>query len=597
MSNLRFPTFRPALLLLAALPVLPLFAPWQLFPITSFHQEWLAIAAGLLACLCALPLLGRTPTLVLPASIGLPLALAGFILLQTLLLPHVVAQHAGLAVAYLLWAALLMALAGLLQQTIGRQRLANWLAGGLLAAALWAAGREMAARLWAETGLWGGTGQPNHYGDLLALGGVSLLYLRHAVPLRTGGFAAAGLWLALGLSLCPSRSVWLYWPALAAIAWRYRADWLKPLACGLAGYFLFQAVWSLDLLPGPETTAVHRVVTESGGTSARWHVWSVAWDLFLQRPLLGHGFGEFDWAYYQAGRFAAEQATRIEHAHNIVMHLLVELGLLPVLLLAGSAALWLRGLLAATGTGAESDAADVRPVAANDGMRAWILMLAAVLTIHSLVEYPLWHAHFLGIAAWLLAIGDRHSWRLPLAKPGAAAAGVLVSLALALAVVHEWQYTRMELALMNALARQDLESEQHLVDICQQIPDTAPLLLPYVPVVFTLTGHPENPAMREQLAVLSEAAVRFTPTQSLVYRLALLQALNDDKANARRTIDKALAAYPNGAATFAEELLRIQAYAGPRIDVLMAPVLPIANRQLQANLPAGLKAKIKQVQR
>ncbi|MCQ8130894.1 Wzy polymerase domain-containing protein, partial [Methylomonas rivi] len=173
-------------------------------------------------------------------------------------------------------------------------------------------------------------------------------------------------------------------------------------------------------------------------------------------------------------------------------------------------------------------------------------------------------------------------------------AGGLVSLALAAAVAHEWQYTRMELALLNAMAKQTPQSEQALIDICQQIPDTAPLLKPYIPVVFTLTGHPENPAMREQLLVLAEAAVRFTPTQSLVYRLALLQALNDDKANARQTIDKALAAYPSGAIAFAQELLRIQAYAGPRIDVLMARLLPVVNPQLQANLPAGLKAKVKQ---
>lgn len=594
MSKPKSLPFQPALILLAALPVLPLFAPWQLFPITSFHQEWLAIAAGLLACLCALPLLRRSTILELPAIAWLPLALAGFILLQTLLLPQIVAQHAGFAVGYLLWAALLMALVGLLKQTIGRQRLAHWLAGGLLAAAVWATGREMAARLWAETGLWGGTGQPNHYGDLLALGGISLLYLRNAVPLRTGAFAAAGLWLALGLSLCPSRSVWLYWPALAAIAWRYRPNWLSPLAYGLAGYLLFQAIWSLDLLPGPDTTAAHRIVAESGGTSARWHIWAVAWDLFLQRPLLGYGFGEFDWAYYQAGRFAAEQATRIEHAHNIVMHLLVELGLLPVLLLAGSVMVWQHGLLAANGNSTALDAANLDSDAPSDGMQAWILMLAAVLAIHSLLEYPLWHAHFLGIAAWLLAVGERRHWRIPLSKPGSALAGAAVSLALAVAIVHEWQYTRMELALMTALARQDLDSEQRLVDICQQIPDTAPLLLPYVPVVFTLTGHPENPAMREQLAVLSEAAVRFTPTQSLVYRLALLHALNDDKAKARQTIDKALAAFPGGAIDFAEELLRVQAYAGARIDVLMARLLPVVNPQLQANLPAGVKAKIKQ---
>jgi O-antigen ligase len=597
MLNRKFAALQPSLILLAVLPLLPLFAPWQLFPVTSFHQEWLALVAGLLACLCAWPLLHKTPQLAVPVITLLPLALAGFILLQTLVLPHVIAQHAGLAIGYLLWAALLMVLVGLLQQTYGRQRLLNWLAGGLLAAALWAACRELVARLWAEAGLWGGIGQPNHYGDLLALGGVSLLYLQDSLRLRQGLFLSAGFLVALGLSLSPSRSVWFYWLALAVIAWRYRRTWLKPMGFALMTYLLLQGLWSLDVLPTPQLTAAERMLLQASGISPRWHIWRVAWDLFLQKPLLGHGFGEFDWAYYQAGRFIQEQATRIEHAHNIVLHLLVELGLLPVLLLSGAIIVWLRGVLASGDANSQLAATTAEGDGPSDSMRAWVLMLAAVLTIHSLLEYPLWHANFLGIAAWLLAIGERRFWLFPFSKPGAALAGGLVSLAFAVAVVHEWQYTRMEMALLGALAHQNVQHEQALIDICQQIPDTAPLLLPYVPVLFTLTGHPENPEMREQLIVLSEAAVRFTPTQSLVYRLALLQALNDDKVNARLTIDKALAAYPGGAINFAEEVLRSQAYAGARIDVLMARLLPVVNPLLQANLPAGVKARIKQAVR
>lgn len=596
MNSPAFASPRIAPALLAAIPVVPLFAPWQLFPVTSFHQEWLAMAAGLLACLCVWPLLHKARNLAIPAIVWLPLILAGFILLQTLLLPRVVVQHAVMAASYLLWAALLTLLTGLLRQHMGGQRLSRWLAGGLLAAALWAAIRECAARLlWAEDGVWGGTGQPNHFGDLLALGGASLLYLRAGAGPRPGLIAAAGLVLSLGLSLSPSRSVWLYGLAMAAIAWRYRPGDLKPLAWALAAYLLLQGLWSLDMLPSPQITAAERVAVQTSGSSPRWHIWQVAWDLFRRQPLLGHGFGEFDWAYYQADRFLTEQPTRIEHAHNIVMHMLVELGVLPVLALLAGAAFWMKHLLAEDARPVPTTAVpELRTEPMDDNLRVWVLMAAAVLAIHSLLEYPLWHAHFLGIAACLLAIGERRFWHVPLSKPVSALAGGLVSLALAVAVAHEWQYTRMELALLNAMAKQTQQREQALIDICQQIPDTAPLLKPYIPVVFTLTGHPENPDMRDQLTVLAEAAVRFTPTQSLVYRLALLQALNDDKANARNTIDRALAAYPGGAISFAEELLRIQAYAGPQIDVLMKRLLPVVNGQLQAELPASLKAKVKQ---
>lgn len=535
--------------------------------------------AGLLACLCALPLLRKASLVAVPVIVWLPLALAGFIGLQSLLLPQVVDQHAGIAIGYLLWAALLMVLVGLLQQRWGMPRLAAWLAGGLLAAGLWASGRELLARLLAEADIWGGTGQPNHYGDLLALGGTSLLYLNTQTRLPKPLFMATGLFLMMGLSLTPSRSVWLYWLALALIAGRYRSAWLKPLGAGFVVYLLFQGLWSLDLFSKPQLTSAARVIAQTSGASPRWHIWQVAWELFLQQPVFGHGFGQFDWVYFEAGQHVADLPTRIEHAHNIFMHFLVELGIVPVLLLLAALVFWLKTLLPT-----RSDEIDSQ--ASHAILKPWLLMLAAVLGIHSFLEYPLWHANFLGIAALILAMGEQRHWHLPLNKVGAALAGGFVSVSLVIATIHEWQYTRMELALLATLAKPTLQREQQLIDICQNLSSTAPLLSPYVPVVFTLIGHPENPEMREQMKVLADAAVRFTPTGYLVYRLSLLQALSDDTANARKTVDKALAAYPSEAVKFAEELLRVQEFEGGRIDVLMKQILPTVNKQLQASWPA-----------
>ena len=543
--------------------------------------------AGLLACLCAWPLQRKASSVAVPVIVWLPLALAVFIGLQSLLLPQVVDQHAGIAIGYLLWAALLMILVGLLQQRWGMPRLAAWLAGGLLAAVLWASGRELLARLLTEVGVWGGTGQPNHYGDLLALGMGSLLYLHSHFKLPKPWLIAAGLLLMLGLSLTPSRSVWLYWLALAVIAGRYRSEWLKPLAAGFVAYLLFQGLWSLDLFPNPQITSAERVVAQTSGPSPRWHIWQVAWDLFLQQPVFGHGFGQFDWAYFEAGQYVIEQPTRIEHAHNIIMHFLVELGIVPVLLLLAALVFWLKSLLSTTeSVDTDQQTAHAVQSETTSPFKPWLLMLTAVLGIHSLLEYPLWHAHFLGIAALLLGMGEQRHWHVPINKAGAALAGGFVSLSLVIATSHEWQYTRMELALLTTLAQPTLQREQQLIDICQSLSSTAPLLTPYVPVVFTLTGHPENPAMREQMKVLADAAVRFTPTGHLVYRLSLLQALSDDNANARKTVDKALAAYPGEAVKFAEELLRVQEFEGGRIDVLMKQILPTVNKQLQVSWPS-----------
>jgi O-antigen ligase len=565
------------LTLLAALPVVPLFAPWQMFPVTSFHQEWLAVAFGLLACLSAWPLLRNTAQLALPVTVWLPLFLALFILVQSALLPQVVAEHAGMAIAYLLWAALLMVLAGLLRQTLGREYLGLWLSGGLLAAAVWASGRELLARLTGEAGVWGGIGQPNLYGDLLALGGTSLLYIRAAGKLRHPAVILLGLIVALGLSLTPSRTVWLYWAALAVTAWRIRPDWLRPLLLGFMAYLVFQAMWTVVPLPAAQTIAAERLLQQVSGASPRWHIWQVAWQLFGQHPLLGHGFGQFDWAYFQAGRFLSEQPTRIEHAHNLILHLLAELGALPVMLVLLAMFQWLKPwLMAAAGT--EKSNAEVAAERPAPTLRAWLLMLAAVIGIHSMLEYPLWFAPFLGIAALLLGVGEQRFWRVPLSKTGSALTGVLVSLALAVAVVHEGQYLRMEIALLAGMAQPSQQREQNLVAVCQEIPDTAPLLLPYVPVLFTLTGHPESAEMRAGLKTLAEAAVRFTPSSNLVYRLALMQALNGEKTGAMATLNRALDAYPQGASKFLPEVMRLKGEDGSNVAELVHRLVSFVNR-------------------
>jgi O-antigen ligase len=523
-------------------------------------------------------LLRNAAQLTLPVGIWLPLALAVFIGLQAVLMPQVVDQHAAMAVAYLGWAALLMALTGLLQQSLGRERLSAWVAGSLLTAALWASGRELLARLTGEADVWGGLGQPNHYGDLVALGGASLLYLQAAGKLPRVVFIALGMAIMMGLSLSPSRTVWLYWAAVALIVWQTRSGSLRPLLIGFIAYLAFQALWSVLPLPTSQaainTTAAERLLQQASGTSARWHIWQVAWQLFLQQPLFGHGFGQFDWAYFDAGHFLAEQPTRIEHAHNLILHVLAELGVMPVILLILAAIQWLKPWLT-------SQPDNYKTAPGCQALRGWLLMLFAILGLHSMVEYPLWHASFLGIAAVLLGLGEHRFWTLRAPHLVSTLTGAMLTLALAVAARHEWQYVRMEMALMAGIIKPSLQQEQQLVAICQEVPDKSPLLLPYVPVLFTLTGHPESEEMRPNLRALAEAAARFTPSNNLVYRLSLVQALNGEHDAALATLNKAMAAYPATAVTFVVEVMRLQETNAQHVGILLKTLVPFVNRSLK----------------
>jgi len=563
-----------SLSLLALMPLLPLFAPWNLEPVPSFHQEWLAIIAGLLACLTAIPLLWRTDQLQMPVTVALPLVLAVYLALQAKILPQVINPHAQMAMLYLIWAAALMVLTALLRQQLGILRVAFWLAAGLALAASCAALRELVFRLHGATGNWGGMAQPNNYADLLALGGASLLYCHSTTKRFRPLFWLMAVSIVLGLSLTPSRGVWLYWIALGLLAWRYEQAWLRGLLLGFAGYLLLQGLWATGVLPAQQTAAV-RLVQEIGGAPLRLHIWRVAWQLFIQSPLLGQGFGQFDWAYFNAGQHIPELSNRLEHAHNLPLHLLAELGLLPVLLLLLGMAAWLKPFF--TNETDEAKKID-QPMAC---IRLWLLMLLAVLGIHSLLEYPLWYAQFLGVTSLVLALGEQRFWRIDLGKALKLVSAGALCFSLLAAGMHEWQYTKMELALLGAIADRSQRRMEHLVEVCQQVPDKAPLLFPYVPVIFTFASAAENFEMRAELTALVDASYRFWPTKDLSYRQALMQALNGHKPEALATLRLAITAYPQWIGHFRSELERLNPADRQKAAFLGQMLIP----GVQASLP------------
>lgn len=549
--KLSLASVRVSLTLLALLPVLPVLAPWHLNPLRSFHSEWLAVSAGLLAGLALLPVLRTVKVLQLPRMVLLPLALMAFIALQAQILPQVVSQEAQLAMLYLLWAALLMALIGLLVQQTSRAQVAFWLAGGLSVAALCATALEFTYRLQGVVGAWGNIDQANHYGDLVALGLASVVYLLTVVKpaWRFYLLALAGV-IVLGLSLTPSRSVWLYWLSMLLMAWRWQRPALRLLLAGFVLYVLLQLLWTTGILPTQQTTAVERLYQEVGGAPVRLHIWRVAWQLFLQTPWLGQGFGQFDLAYFQAGQPIPELTTRMEHAHNLILHLLAELGIFPVLLLLALLGLWLRQLLGALN----------KPSAEHsNSLRVWLLMLTAILGLHSLLEYPLWYAQFLGVAAMMLALGDERFLPVRLSQAGRWATGGLLAMGITLAAVHEWQYAKMEQALYGFLNDSSPRKFSRLLSTCQQASMQAPLLTPYIAVIFTLAGDVTNEKLRPDLTVLVNASYRLWPTHESAYRQAEMQALNGEHAKAIHTLGLALKAYPDRAEHFIAKLNKLNA--------------------------------------
>lgn len=366
------------------------------------------------------------------------LAATGLLLIAAAWASALLHQRSG-SVAWLTSLALIAAAAvsaSGLHSSSWRTRLWPALAVGLLLAAMANALTAMLqtwAPAWLPAGIplpgpgqrvGGLVAQANHLGmlmvwALLALGG--WLHLRRW-PLAVG--LAVLLPLAIGLVLSGSRTAALAWLLAGGALLFAGSPALRRLgvgAWGLAG-LAFAVVSLTQPDAGPAALATHL----QQGSPSRWPLLLGTLELIARYPLTGTGWGEFNAAWMLSPRDAATPLL-VHHSHNLVLQLLAELGLPLGLLL-------LLLLLAAIGLQGRA-AWQARH---NDDPLPWLAwaMVLAVL-LHSQLELPLWHAHWLLPAAFLLA------WATPAAAPGHAPArrlayAGLLLLLLAVLVLREW---------------------------------------------------------------------------------------------------------------------------------------------------------------
>ena len=431
---------------------LPFLVPAKAPPIPSFHAEILAAVLGLLA-LSALPVFaGR---LKLPRVALLPLGFTGLIVLQMVLGRLPFHQVGLLAALYLLWATGLIMLGGLLRRELGLARVAGMLAWFLLAGALlsafiaWAQhidsdalGRFIMPR--SPDRVWGNLGQPNQLANYLVLGLASSAFLHATDKLPLRWAAPATLALAYVLSLTGSRSAWVYLAGLIALSgtfWaldRSRANRRLLALCSLALVACILLPWLDKLLLEPNMpTAASRLGSVEIVAEERPRIWKAALLMFLDSPLLGIGFRQFGWHHFALNAQMPEPRMLgfTDHAHNLPLHVLAEFGLVGFFLLAGFAVLWIAGL--------------VRQ--ARTPSHWWIWAIVLVLGVHSMLEYPLWYAFFLGIAAVVLGLGEPRALPLRLGQGGRAGRLLLVGL-LALGWLVTGQLFGDYLVLENFLA-------------------------------------------------------------------------------------------------------------------------------------------------
>jgi O-antigen ligase len=548
--------------LIGAMWLLPFLNYYHFYPLTSFYSEWAAFVLGL-AAMGILVARRFWEGFSIPQITAAPLGLFVVLLLQIVFNKVTYTEEILLAAPYLLWAAALMWLGGILRREFGWQKICtvlSWflLIGGLLNALAGIIQHYqihsffsflVAAKV--SVAVYGNLAQANHFANYIALALASAAYLfaNKKLPIVYFVLIAASFLFVMGLS--GSRSTWIYLVVFMMLAgwlyYRQRNTAHKTLAlCFTLLIPLFMLVQLLAqtswLTPASalQATPNQRLFELTMGGSTRLWLWQHAWLMFLNSPILGVGFGEFAWYFFQQSTLLDNNGvTGLDNnSHNLVMQLLATTGVLGTFCIVAGAVVWIW----------RSRKLELTLE------KWWLFALLAVLAIHSMFEYPLWYAHFLGIAAILLGAGDTHWFRLQLTN--------LTRWSFMLMLVMGWisafslldSYIKLEGWLYSRkYIREDSPEtgrlqREALLKIRRQS-----LLGPYVDLAYTSLIVPSAPNLTEKIA-LNEKVMHFAPVSTVVYRQVLLLTANRDEQAAAIQLDRAARLYPESLPQFSKNV-------------------------------------------
>ena len=149
-------------------------------------------------------------------------------------------------------------------------------------------------------------------------------------------------------------------------------------------------------------------LSEGDISSSRFAIWSDTWGLIKQHPWAGVGVGEFNFAW-SLTPFPHRPVAFFDHTHNLPLQFAVELGLPLAAAVLGLLlwALW------------EAFAAANQDPGPRGSMLRSAFMIVLMISVHSLLEYPLWYAYFLLPTAFVfgLAVGGAPAPVEPAASP------------------------------------------------------------------------------------------------------------------------------------------------------------------------------------
>jgi O-antigen ligase len=545
---------RVSLAFAAALGALPFLFPEHRPPLPSFYDEWFGVSLAALA-VSAFLLAWRSGKGAVPDLTVWLVLFAGWLALQGAMREPAYPQLPIAGIVYVLVAAQLAWLGHALARRLGAQRVVDVLAWALLAGALanaligitqfYGVPRALIVFIGTTPGsrIVGHVGQANLFADYMALGQASLLYLVARSSLRGVWWWIAASLLVLASAYAQSRSAILFSLWICALAFCVRGSgplWQRLARhagmLSLATLVAMVAIPRLHYAIGFQSPlfALDRLVDyQAIYTEPRPAVWALAWRLFADSPWLGVGWGEFAGAAFHAG---LPPALRGHDAvwtspHNVLLQLLAEAGLTGAALILIAALRWW------SNAWTDLRSASTLPL-------WWIASVVGTISLHALLEQPLWYAHVLGLAALVAGVASRTALKfsaVPL-RGGLMATNLLAYAVLAWTL---FDYQRFDRAYVVASGRTLAPAEQVSAALEElQAATHGPLGAQVAPWLYqSLPLGGEDPG--EALA-MGERVLRRWPSPQVIARHAATLELAGRQASATQLVEHAFDTLPAG---------------------------------------------------
>jgi len=308
----------------------------------------------------------------------------------------------------------------------------------------------------------------------------------------------------------------------------------------------FAIAWLLPHLTGGGEGAVEsmlqRLHTGAPQDHSRLILWRNVLTLIAQHPWTGWGWGELSFAHYSTRYDGARFVEILDNAHNLPLHLAVELGIPAAVLICGGF-LWM--VIAA------------RPWRERDPARLMAWGMLGAIVLHSLLEYPLWYGPFQLVFGLCLGMLWPGKGRSAISAIWPALSSLAAVAMLAIVGLAGWDYIRVSQIYLPPDERLPAYKEDTLAKV------RGTWLFTRQAEFAELTLVAVTPANAAEMHSLAQRVIHFSPEPRVIIKLIESAQLLGRDAEARAQAERFSEVYPQEFARWLKEADRDPAQLPP----------------------------------